>query len=195
MTGEYLNSDDLKCRVYACKLLPCLKRPLNKDITTKLVHLMWNDSSKYMRKVAAQTLGRTGRGQYVHDEIHQRLQSTNVKDRIEALRKINFLGVMTVKLLPEFLKCFKDEFNAVKEMACKSAQKLAYTDEKIITQLLDLAQFDESPKIKTCAIQSNRHLRSYFRLVAHGFLILLSAGPCLQPARRHKKVLGVGRLL
>jgi hypothetical protein len=132
---------------------------------------MWNDPNKYMRKVAAQTLGRTGRGQYVHDEIHQRLQSPNIKDRIEALRKINYLGIMTVKLLPEYLKCFKDEFNAVKEIACISAQKLAITDEKIIFELLDLAQFDESPKIKTCAIQSK--YSSFLRLVSRNMISLV----------------------
>ena len=55
--------------------------------------MMWNDANTSVRKVAAQTLGRTGRAKDVHDGIFERLQSQNMSDRIDALNKINFIGL------------------------------------------------------------------------------------------------------
>jgi HEAT repeat-containing protein 4 len=58
---------------------------------------MWNDRNRQVKKCAAQTLGRTGKGQEVHDEICQRIQSTNSFDRYEALNKINHIGILRFK--------------------------------------------------------------------------------------------------
>ena len=55
---------------------------------------MWNDRNRQVKKVAAQTLGRTGKGQEVHDEICNRIQSSNSFDRYEALNKINHIGTI-----------------------------------------------------------------------------------------------------
>ena len=156
MVGEYLNNDDLRYKILSCKLLPCLRRALNKDLTNKLIYLMWHDNNKTVRKVAAQTLGRTGRGQNVHDELCLRLQSKDVNDRIEALRKIQYLGIMTAKLLIPFLECFKDDYINVRELACKAAQKLQVKDENVILSLIELSQYDKIPKVKARAIESNR---------------------------------------
>lgn len=153
MTGEYLNSEDERLKILACKLLPSLRRNINKDLTEKLIYLMWDDSNKNVRKIAAQTLGKTGKSQKVHDEILNRLKSDTANDRIEALRKIHYLGIMTTKLLPAYLNCFKDDFIQVRELACKSSQKLQLKDDKILATLLELAQYDQIPKIKACAIQ------------------------------------------
>jgi hypothetical protein len=155
MVGEYLNNDELRYKILACKLLPCLRRALNKDLTAKLIYLMWHDNDKGVRKVAAQTLGRTGRGQNVHEELCLRLESKDVNDRVEALRKIQYLGIMTAKLLTPFLKCFKDDYISVRELTCKAAQKLQIKDENIIMSLIELAQYDQIPKVKACAIESN----------------------------------------
>jgi hypothetical protein len=54
---------------------------------------MWNDINKSVKKVAAQTLGRTGKGKQVYDEIYNRLTSNNVTDKLEALKKINHIGI------------------------------------------------------------------------------------------------------
>ena len=51
---------------------------------------MWNDVSQHVKKVAAQTLGRIGKGKEVYEEIHNRLQSENIMFRVEALNKINY---------------------------------------------------------------------------------------------------------
>lgn len=118
--------------------------------------MMWNDINRQARKLAAQTLGRTGRGRFVHDEIHARLGSESARDRAEALRKIHQIGIMTNKLVGLFLKCFRDDYVIVRELACKACQGLNYdkNDEKIVEALVFVARFDRSTKIKALAIRS-----------------------------------------
>jgi hypothetical protein len=60
---------------------------------------MWNDINKSVKKVAAQTLGRTGKGKQVYEEIYNRLTSNNVTDKLEALNKINHIGIFIYKLI------------------------------------------------------------------------------------------------
>lgn len=44
--------------------------------------------------------------------------------RVEALILIAHLQIMTAKLLPPFLKCFNDNFVAVRKQACLTAAAL-----------------------------------------------------------------------
>lgn len=118
---------------------------------------MWNDINKSVKKVAAQTLGRTGHGKEVHDEIFNRLQSNKVFDRIGALKIINHIGIMTPKLLQAYLKCFRDDYIVVRELACKSSQFLFEKDTKLLNTLVYVARFDRVNKIKALAIQSKNH--------------------------------------
>ena len=53
---------------------------------------MWNDWHHEVRNAAAQTLGRTGHGKEVHDDLRDRLLEGNERDRIDALHKIAHLG-------------------------------------------------------------------------------------------------------
>ena len=63
-----------------------------KEVTTQLISLMWYDFSRTVKKVASQTLGRTGRGREVHEEIFLRLKDGDTFDKTEALKKINAIG-------------------------------------------------------------------------------------------------------
>ncbi len=83
LTAEYLKSEHERERVLACKLIPCLKRSLTKAVTTRLILLMWYDMSRTVRKVASQTLGRTGRGKIVHDEIYARIAGEDVFEKMQ----------------------------------------------------------------------------------------------------------------
>ena len=60
---------------------------------------MWNDLNRTVKKVASQTLARTGKGKEVHEEIYQRLKSGTTFDRTEALKKINAIGKVGFFLL------------------------------------------------------------------------------------------------
>ena len=53
---------------------------------------MWNDWHNEVRKVAAQTLGKTGHGRDVHDTLRQRITDGNERERMEAVSKIGHLG-------------------------------------------------------------------------------------------------------
>lgn len=61
--------------------------------------------------------------QLVHDELHQRLQTPGERVRLDALKKIVALNLMTAQLLPSFLACFKDHHISVRvEAASVSVQ-------------------------------------------------------------------------
>ena len=65
---------------------------LLQDIVNKLLYLMWNDWHKEVRKVAAQSLGRTGHGKAVHDELLAKISRGAERSKLEALNKLGHLG-------------------------------------------------------------------------------------------------------
>jgi hypothetical protein len=56
---------------------------------------MWNDTNRTAKKIASQTLARTGRGREVHEELYERLKDGNTFEKTEALKKINHIGNIT----------------------------------------------------------------------------------------------------
>ncbi|CAF4082736.1 unnamed protein product [Rotaria sp. Silwood2] len=154
LTGEYLNSADSSDRIVACKLFPLLKSRPNKDITQKLIHLMWQDMNSSVRRVAGQALGKCGCGQAVHEEVVLRLQSQHWQDRVEALKLIGYLGVLTAKLMQPFLKCFKDDHVSVRDHACRTTYKLQLRDETIRNLLIDRVEFDPIEKVRYSAVEA-----------------------------------------
>jgi hypothetical protein len=116
---------------------------------------------KNVRKVAAQTLGRTGKGKVVHDEILRRLMSKNVFDRCEALRKLTYIGVMTPSLLEAYLRCFRDDCISVRELACTCTQRLVHSDQRIIDALVFMVRFEKATKIKSLALRSKFRINNF----------------------------------
>ncbi|CAF3346644.1 unnamed protein product [Rotaria socialis] len=154
LAGEYLNSADANDRIVACKLFPLLKSRPNKDITQKLIHLMWQDLNSSVRRVAGQALGKCGCGQAVHEEVVVRLQSLLWQDRVEALKLIGYLGVLTAKLMQPFLKCFKDDHVSVRDHACRTTYRLQLRDEAIRNLLIDRIEFDPIEKVRYSAVEA-----------------------------------------
>ncbi|CAF0875266.1 unnamed protein product [Rotaria sordida] len=154
LAGEYLNSADANDRIVACKLFPLLKSRPNKDITQKLIHLMWQDMNSSVRRVAGQALGKCGCGQAVHEEVVLRLQSHHWQDRVEALKLIGYLGVLTAKLMQPYLKCFKDDHVSVRDHACRTTYKLQLRDETIRNLLIDRIEFDPIEKVRYSAVEA-----------------------------------------
>ena len=62
---------------------------------------------------------------------------------------------MTNKLLGLYLRCFKDDYINVRELACKVAQNLYEKSSKVIDALIFTSRFDKVTKIKALAIRSN----------------------------------------
>ncbi|XP_053407054.1 uncharacterized protein LOC123546772 isoform X2 [Mercenaria mercenaria] len=154
MVAEQLNSSSWRHKIIACKILPTLRGDINRDITNKLTDLMWNDWHSEVRRAAAQCLGKTGHGRDVHDDLRNRILEGDEKIRLEALSKIGQLGIMTAKLLPAFLKCFEDEYVAIRSEVCITCSNIAIKDEEVIAKLIHLATFDNIWKIKALAFQA-----------------------------------------
>ncbi|XP_041070102.1 HEAT repeat-containing protein 4 [Carcharodon carcharias] len=152
--AKHLNSRNWKEKVLACKVLSCLRGSLNKDLTHKIVYLMWNDWNSNVRQAATHSLGALGLGKEAHDELRERLEKGDCRTRIEALSCIGQLGVMTGKLMPSFLECFKDDFIGVRREACLTAGLLRIKDEKVLNHLVHLMQSDHIWKIRAYAIKA-----------------------------------------
>ncbi|XP_027028378.2 HEAT repeat-containing protein 4 [Tachysurus fulvidraco] len=153
LLGEHLNCPEWRNRVLACKTISELKCPINKDLTNKLLYLMWNDWSGLVRQGAAQALGKLGLGSDIHNELCVKLHEGPTPWRVEALVLIGQLKIMTAKLLPSFLNCLNDEFSVVRKQACSAAASLMIKDEMIQNQLLQLMQ-DDLCDVKVAAINA-----------------------------------------
>ncbi|KAI4900406.1 hypothetical protein NFI96_017776 [Prochilodus magdalenae] len=152
--AEELNCANWRTRVLACNTISQLKCRINKDLTHKLIHLMWNDWSSVVRQAAAQALGRLDMGREVHDELIVKLTEGQTSCRVEALVLIGQLKIMTAKLLPAFLLCLIDDFVVVRKQACLTAASLMVKDEMIMDKLIDLMQNDTSCDVKVIAINA-----------------------------------------
>lgn len=154
LLAEQLNSGSWKERVIACQVLAKLVGNINKDLVHKLTHLMWHDWSSEVRKAAAETLGHTGHGRDVHFELRDKLADGNERVRVNVLKKIAHLGIMTAALMPSYMSCFCDDYVSVRLHACHAAGKLQLGDDSIIAELVRLTQFDPAWKIKAHAIKA-----------------------------------------
>ncbi|XP_017568932.1 HEAT repeat-containing protein 4 isoform X1 [Pygocentrus nattereri] len=152
--SEELNCGNWRTRVLACNTLSQLKCQINKDLSNKLSHLMWNDWSSVVRQAAAQALGRLNLGSDLHDELIVKLDEGPASRRVEALVLIGQLKIMTIKLLPAFLRCLVDDFVVVRKQACFTAASLMLKDEIIMEQLIDLMHNDTSCDVKVVAINA-----------------------------------------
>lgn len=154
LIAELLNSNSWKDRVTACAVIPKLNGGVNKDMTQKLSYLMWNDWNKDVRSAAAQALGRTGNGKLVHDALRERILTGNERIKVDALKKLSNLGIMTARLLPALQECFKSEYVSVRIEAAMAAGKLKITDKGVLSSLLRLASEDNSWKVKAHTIKA-----------------------------------------
>ncbi|XP_043554268.1 HEAT repeat-containing protein 4 [Chiloscyllium plagiosum] len=152
--AKHLNSRNWQEKVLACKVFSCLRGSLNKDLTRKIVHLMWNDWNSDVRQAATHSLGALGLGKEAHDKLREILEKGDCRSRIEALSCIGQLGVMTGKLMPSFLACFSDDFVGVRREACLTAGLLKIKDEQVLHHLVRLMQSDHIWKIKAYAIKA-----------------------------------------
>ena len=154
LVAERLNSTSWQDRVKACVIIPKLDGGLTKDIANKLSTMMWRDWHKTVRKVAAQTLGKTGNGKLVHNVLLGKLEAEKETTRIEAVAMMGHLGILTAQLLPRFVNLLNDEYVNVRKQACVTARDLRSSNQIVIENLLRLATFDPDWEVKAQAIKS-----------------------------------------
>lgn len=161
LLAEQLNSSRWRDRVTACQVIAKLAGNINKDMVHKLTNLMWNDWSSTVRKVAAETLGHTGHGRDIHYELRAKLSQGNETVKVNVLKKLSHLGIMTAALLPTFMACFSDDYVSVRMQVCETAGKLRLAGEDIGSELLKLMEFDPSWKVKAKAVSAIKDIGYY----------------------------------
>ncbi|XP_072283750.1 HEAT repeat-containing protein 4 [Pyxicephalus adspersus] len=154
LLGEALNRSNWRDRIVACRVLSRLHKDISRDLKNKLNHLMWNDWSPAVRSAAAKALGSLGQGKEVHDQLRKHLEGESWKSRKEALSLIGCLQIMTAQLFTGFLKCFTDDFAAVRRQACRTAGVLHIKDEMIMERIYHIIQNDPVWKIQAQAIRA-----------------------------------------
>ncbi|XP_050989475.1 HEAT repeat-containing protein 4 isoform X2 [Labeo rohita] len=154
LLAEELNSANWRTRVQACTSIAQLRSPLNKDLCNKLIYMMWNDWSSAVRHAAALALSKMDAASEMHSELSTKLEEGPTAWRVEALIFIGQLNIMTPKLLPTFLRCFNDDFVAVRKQACLTAASLMMDDQLVLDQLIYLMQNDPLWEVKVEAINA-----------------------------------------
>ncbi|XP_042630547.1 HEAT repeat-containing protein 4 isoform X1 [Cyprinus carpio] len=154
LLAEELNSANWITRVQACTSIAQLRSPINKDLCNKLIYMMWNDWSGAVRHAAALALSKMDAAREMHSELSAKLKEGPTAWRMEALIFIGQLNIMTPKLLPTFLRCFNDDFVAVRKLACLTAASLMMDDQLVLDQLINLMQNDPLWEVKVEAIDA-----------------------------------------
>ena len=114
---------------------------------------MWFDWHAEVSKAAAQTLGKTGHGKEVHNDLVDRMRNGNERTRVLAVAKVGHLGIMTAQLLPVFLDCFEDSYVSVRMEACIACKNLRIREPKVLSRLVFCATYDPIWKVKALALQ------------------------------------------
>lgn len=60
---------------------------------------------------------------------------------------------MTAKLLPEFLKCFNDQYMSIRCECCITSGNIKIQEAQVVDMLVSLAKYDPIWKVKALAIQ------------------------------------------
>ncbi|XP_016400063.1 HEAT repeat-containing protein 4 [Sinocyclocheilus rhinocerous] len=154
LLAEELNSANWRTRVQACTSIAQLRSPINKDLCNKLIYMMWNDWSCAVCHAAALALSKMDAAREMHSELSAKLEEGPTAWRVEALIFIGQLNIMTPKLLPTFLRCFNDDFVAVRKQACLTAASLMMDDQLVLDQLINLMQNDPLWEVKVEAIDA-----------------------------------------
>jgi hypothetical protein len=99
-------------------------------------------------------LGKLHQGNAIYNHLICLISSENPAKRLDALKCLGYLGLITKSTLSDFIECFKDPFTAIRLQACKVACKLKSDNRDIIQALLDCLD-DASWQIRAFAIKGN----------------------------------------
>ncbi|EDO29490.1 predicted protein [Nematostella vectensis] len=113
----------------------------------------WGTMNGKVGKLGMERWG-TMNGKLVHDTLRERIMTGNERAQVDALKKLSNLGIMTVRLLPALIDCFRSEYVSVRIEAAMAAGQLRITDDKLLEGLLDMASNDRSWKVKAHAIKA-----------------------------------------
>jgi len=107
-----------------------------------VMNVMWYDWKLDVRNAASRLLMKIGKGKPIYNWIIQMLSSENPIKKINGLKCIGCLNVMTNEAIDPFLKCFDDIFSTVRVEACKVAYILELNYLPLIQKLANC--FDDT---------------------------------------------------
>jgi HEAT repeat protein len=135
-------------------------KELLEDSLNVLVTAMWQDPSSEVQKVASEALGRLGGGHVIFNQIIALLESEDTAKRVEALKCLAFVGVLTQPALESLLKCFSDSIAAVRVEACKVACVLKSHDPSLLYALSERLK-DYDWKVRAYAVKGEIYFEVY----------------------------------
>ncbi|KAJ3242624.1 HEAT repeat-containing protein 4 [Chytriomyces hyalinus] len=145
------NTDSQTMRPYslADRLEPQMARAIQ-----MLLDMMWNDWSQDVRTLATKALARLGKGKLVFERIISLLKMKDPARKIDALKCLNALGIVTEDALEAYLDAFKDPYFAVRVEATKVACKIVTAENRaLVNTLLDrMSDFDH--RVRAYAIKA-----------------------------------------
>ncbi|OUM70251.1 hypothetical protein PIROE2DRAFT_1666 [Piromyces sp. E2] len=118
-----------------------------------VMNIMWYDWKLDVRNAASRLLMRIGKGRPIYSWIIQMISSDSPMKKINGLKCIGFLNVMTSDAIDPFLKCFDDVFSSVRIEACKVAYILELNYPPLIQKLANCFD-DNSWEVRAFAIKA-----------------------------------------
>ena len=90
-----------------------------------------------MRELSSKALGELHQGNALYNHLIHLIQSDIPVKRLDALKCLGYIGVITETALSDFINCFKDQYASIRLQACKVACKLKSNDRHLMQALLD----------------------------------------------------------
>ncbi|KAJ3067720.1 HEAT repeat-containing protein 4 [Podochytrium sp. JEL0797] len=119
-----------------------------------LLNFMWQDWSKEVRSLATKTLARLNQGKQAFDWIISLLEMPDPGKKIDALRCLSEMGVVTSNAMALYLKTFTDPFYSVRLEACKVACGIVTAANRDLVNTL-LGRFDDfDTKVRAFAVKA-----------------------------------------
>ncbi|KAG4095204.1 ARM repeat-containing protein [Neocallimastix lanati (nom. inval.)] len=118
-----------------------------------IMNIMWYDWKLDVRNAASRLLMKIGKGKPIYSWIKQMISSDNPMKKINGLKCIGCLNIMTNDAIETFLKCFDDMFSTVRITACKVAYILKLDYPPLIQKLANCFD-DNSWEVRAFAIKA-----------------------------------------
>ncbi|KAJ3057752.1 HEAT repeat-containing protein 4, partial [Rhizoclosmatium hyalinum] len=114
---------------------------------------MWNDWSREVRASATKTLAKLNQGKQAFDYIISLLEMADPSKKIDALRCLNGMGVITSSAMSVYLTTFKDTYFSVRIEACKVACGIVTAENRVLVNTLLDCLNDYDDKVRAYSVK------------------------------------------
>ncbi|ORX45154.1 ARM repeat-containing protein [Piromyces finnis] len=129
-----------------------------------VMNVMWYDWKLDVRNAASRLLMKIGKGKPIYSWIIMMISSDNPMKKINGLKCIGYLNVITNDAIDPFLKCFDDIFTSVRIEACKVAYILELNYPPLIQKLANCFD-DNSWEVRAFAVKAMSRCRCKSNLI------------------------------